>query len=117
MFHIVTLKSCFAENSSNNAGFPVGNMYDNQMYDGSEPVPSVNTQWSSGQLQTDQRMNNSNSRYTLIIVCSLYYYCYITADFVICAAIFFVSSDFSFNRDYLTNMNKCKEGQPSQDKA
>ena len=112
MFHIVTLKSCFAENSSNNAGFLVGNMYDS-----SEPVPSVNTQWSRGQFQTDQRMNNSNSRYTLIIVCSLYYYCYITADFVICAAIFFVSSDFSFNRDYLTNMYKCKEGQPSQDKA
>ena len=86
MFHIVTLKSCFAENSRNNASFPVGNMYDNQMYDSSEPVPSVNTQWSSGQLQIDQRMNNNNSRYTLIIVRSLYYYCYIKADFVICAA-------------------------------
>ena len=77
MFHIVTLKSCFAENSCNNAGFPVSNMYDNQMYDSSKPVPSVNTQWSSGQLQIDQRMNNNNSRYTLIIVCYLYYYCYI----------------------------------------
>lgn len=86
MFHIVTLKSCIAENSSNNAGFPVGNMYDKQMYDSSELVPSVNTQWSSGQLQIDQRMNNSNSRYTLIIVCSLYYYCYIKTDFVICVA-------------------------------
>ncbi|XP_078341915.1 uncharacterized protein LOC111110369 [Crassostrea virginica] len=51
------------ENSSNNAGFPVGNMYDKQMYDSSELVPSVNTQWSSGQLQIDQRMNNSNSRF------------------------------------------------------